>query len=132
MVHRILDIASDFIGYRAHPRRNHKAESAHEPLIVEHYENHVEKYDEPAHYGKEYVETAVNQRHCTVHELVDVLLHEFLGKHLEIDVAAQHLVELWRQVFYGDVGCGVVAEHLGHLVHFVDYRRYEEIEEQSE
>ena len=55
-----------------------------------------------------------------------------MGQFLEIYVLFQYVVDFGRKILNGDIRVGVIAQQVGHLVHFRDYRRHTEIGEYPE
>ena len=127
MVHRILYITTQLISYFAEPRRHHKPETAHQPVIVQHYENNIQKHNQPPDNAKNNIKAAMNHSHRLVNKHIGILARQFLRQQVEIYVAFYEIMQPWREILYRHIRGLVFAKHVGHMVHLPDNRRHKEI-----
>ena len=66
MVHRILDVVADLVCHRAEAGRYEELESAHQPVIVEHYEYDIQEDYEPCHNSENHMHSTVDDCHPLV------------------------------------------------------------------
>ena len=120
VVHAVFDVVADAVGARAVFWGHHALEAAKQALVVEHDEDDVEDDDKPVEDAEDKVEATADEAHGEVEEVLDVLARHLLGYRLEVDGAAEVVVEGLGDEGNLTGGLGVAPDKLGHLVHLVD------------